>query len=273
MNRRHAVLAVLASLALLAAPAVEAAATGFALTLEEALQFPPVDQWIAPDLAAFDAAVGYVDVFSAETVKVIVDPAGGVAPCDPTTTRALLVDGTNRVAEVHLRFPRAAAGNLIVFDKLELGADRTDVRGLRAGVVSGVSRTPEVMFEFGRDGYVYVGGQRVRRGNGQDLSYGSVWQNNCAAGIDNHITLILWHNLPGGNVVVDLRTHGAGAEEIRLGPLPMSPEVQLEGVGGMYAFAPPLSGRYTVDGMVCVANAPVIVPTGSDTDSKPRRRY
>ena len=75
MKRLSSALVVLT---LLLAPLAMAGTTGFSLTLEEGLAgFPPVDQWIDPAVGAFDAAVGSVDVFSAETVKIIPDPAAG----------------------------------------------------------------------------------------------------------------------------------------------------------------------------------------------------
>ena len=41
----------------------------------------------------------------------------------------------------------------------------------------------------------------------------------------------------------------------------------------MYAFVPPETGRYTVDGMVCNADAPLVLPAGTERETGERSRY
>lgn len=266
MNRRALYAAIPALL--LSAPAW-CASTGFALTHEEGLSFPPLRQFTT----GYDAAIGKVQIFSDNAAFLDDDPAGVKSGCDLTSTTALVLDGTSRVVEAHMAFPMIAAGRLTILDKVQIGAERTDRDGLKIGVYSGTTRRPESDVELRRDGFVYVFGQKVDIGGGNFLRYENVFLSDCTKGIDNHITVEMFHNLVGGTVLVQLTTHGATGNTYRVGPFPMSPEVKAEGIAGIWAFVSPESGRYTVDGMVCVGDAPVILPTGSEKDSGERRRY
>ena len=265
MNRRtfSAALPVL----LVALPAFSAT-TGFKLTHEEALSFPPLKQFTM----GYAAPIGKVEVFSDQTAYLDNDPAGVMSRCDLTSTKTLVLDTTTRVAEVHLAFPMTAQGRYIIFDKVEVGAEFNNKDGLRVGVYSGVTHRPEVDFEFRADGMVYVFGQPVDIGSGNSLRYDNVWNSDCTKGIDNHITVQLFHNLVGGTVMVQLDTHGSTGNTYKLGPFTMSAEVKKEGIAGIYLSAPPQSGRYTADGMVCTGDAPIILPTGSDEDGGSRTR-
>lgn len=257
-------------LALIATSAT-AATTGFSLTHEEGLAFPPLGRFITPP--GYDAAIGKVQIFSDQSAYLDNDPINnGSVACDPTSSKSLILDSATRVAEVHLAFPMIARGNMMIFDKVEIGAERNDVDGLRVGVYSGTTHRPEVSVELRADGFVYVWGQRVPTGSG-DLRYNNVFQSDCGVGIDNHITVLMFHNLVGKTVLVELHTHGATAGSYRVGPFPMSAEVGNEGIAGMYLFAPPETGRYSADGMVCVGNAPTITPIGSDEENGPRTRW
>ena len=90
---------------------------------------------------------------------------------------------------------------------------------------------------------------------------------------DNHITLDFFHALLPGDVMVTLTYHGVDAATYDVGPFSMVSEVKAEGIGGMWVYVPPLSGRYYIDGMVCNGTAPVVLPTGTDTGGPTRRRY
>ena len=269
MNRRIAALAALISAT---AAGSWAATTGFSATFEEkGFPYPALNKAIAPP--GFSAPVGYFEIASQNNI-ILTDnePVRGPSPCDPTTTKALILDGASTVAEVYMRFPMAAKGNMIVFDKFQIGAERTDARGMQIGVWSAQTRTKDPAFEFHYDGFVRVYGQLVDTGAGP-LAYGDVFANDCVGGIDNHLTVILYHNMVGGTVMVDIETHGLSPMKYRVGPFNMPSEVKAEGIGGMFAMAPAFSGRYYLDGMVCNGTAPVILPNGSEGEPGDRTRY
>lgn len=248
-----------------------AGTTGFSLTHEETnLTFPPLKSFTT----GYKAEVGTLEVFSSDTAYLDNDPInGGSMACDPTSTKALIIDGTDFVSETHLTFPMIAQGNVTVSDRIQTGAERTDVDGLQFGVFSGVKHRPEVDFEFRADGYVYALGQKVDIGGGAFLRYDNVFKSDCGKGVDNHLTVDLFHNLVGGTVVVEITTHGTGGQKYRIGPQAMSADVKFEGIRGMYIFVPPGTGRYSVDGMVCTADAPIIIPAGGDQGGSGRTRY
>lgn len=269
MNRR--LLTALAALPFVAS-AASASTTGFSATFEErGFPYPTLNRFINPP--GFAAPIGFFEIVSDNTVMLTDnEPVQGPAPCDPTTTKALILDGTSRVSEVYMRFPMVARGNMVVFDKFQIGAERSDVRGMQIGVFSGVTRTLDPAVEFAYDGFVRVYGQLVDTGAGP-LAYGNVFANDCANGIDNHLTVILLHNLLGGTVMVDIETHGFTPMKYRVGPFQMPAEVKSEGIGGQYARVPAFSGRYYLDGMVCNGSVPVMLPNGSESGGTDRQRY
>jgi len=237
---------------------------GFNATFEESsFTYPPFDVPLAAD---FKAPVGMFRINSNSNVEITTsDPTFGPLPCDPTSSKGLRIDATQFAAEVKYEFPLPAAGKRVVTDKMVVGAsDVYDRFGLEFGVYSAVTQRFEPVFQFGPNAEVLVYGLPVVDPmTSMNLIYQSVWANDCAAGIDNHFTVVTFHDLTSGTVRVDLETHGLTAQTIALGPFAMNPQTTAEGIGGMYTSTPGGTGEYFIDNMVCVGQAPVIQPTST----------
>ena len=229
--RKAAALALLLVLASIAAPAV-AGVAGLAITHEfVAPKFGPLN------VGPYAGERGQVYIWSSNA-SMVRDPS-----C--TSNKGLQLDATTQVQEARLMFAQNEKRGVIE-TKVDMGVERTDVRGMEIDAMSAKTNDLQPVFQFLPGGKIWVLGQDLQ------VDYLNIWQNNCAIGEDRRVTVKVFFNMEDKVVTAQVFTRtGGNLNQFDFGPAPMNTVIATEGIDKFRIYVPGGSGKAYADGMVC----------------------
>ncbi len=223
----------------------------------------------------FQAELGQIYVFSPTPARLVPDPT-----CDSLSTQVLSADlpygsGDLRVLFVHQHgdehYPGSPLGEQEVMS-LKVGQQRTDVFGMKVGFESvGVNGGPGFQVfpvqlgpalptdtdrQYGR---VYVNDQPT------SLRFGDVTQSICSgpASVNNQVNVALKLYGQDRLFFVEVTSFGPVAQRQTFGPFAL-PSAFDNGYGACHVYAPAGTGTVIVDGVECIASAPIEIDPIND---------
>jgi len=188
--------------------------------------------------------IGWMQTYT-EDAYFVSDPS-----CDPLSTLAIVVDGTDRVGEIHGVHTGPEPPNKVYDFKVQIGAERTDIFGARFGSQSASTGYQFFFVEFGGDGNMWIMGEST------GIAYKNIFASDCQRGIDNRVKVGWKMNLADNRLDVTIQTFGVGAVKKTFGPYSIPEPLLTEGWSRCIYQVPPNTGRYYFDGVKCASTSP-----------------
>lgn len=199
---------------------------------------------------SYPEEIGSVAILSDRNITRVED----IYACDPLSDYGLLMDTAGKVAELHFVHDQIEQEDEYVW-KVNVGAERAGIPSIEFVAQSFLTRTQQQLFQFGADGYLWLGGQR------SDIQYPDLLQETGCPLRASALEIKVRLYPKNGLMTLQVINRGIQTGFNRLyGPFPLIPEIASEGLDRCIVKARPDSGTSYIDGVICKGNSLALPP-------------